>query len=506
MNAGAVPDTTGRGSSFEFWRLMKYNTPWLGQINPAGLSKTEFTSSNRAEIGYRYSGKDIRFSQEPGIVNSFHAFTEGYTRIKNVSFYGAFGYSNEHYDRLKYNNTLVFDPSNPYLLGDTIGGRQRKEGYSLKGTVSVNLSERVSVGLGLNYSNSTGAKQKDPRNLNDISSLLVMPGVTLTKDNITIGLSGGLERFNNDISVSVTENAKYNLFQFMGLGYFKSIRNIYSYSNAYYGSGFRADIQLGYENNRFSSLNSAGVRFYSEEVRYGSANRLLDAISEKTTISLYSIQTLKGDKVSHNLEIDMRADFLGGAEINQDYVRIVQGLYSYDSLVTLSWVDNRHTIESYSGRLLYRLVHGGKADRPGFEATTGIMANYYSSKHFPVENWGFFDVFTVTGIVGLSRSLNPARGLVILPELTGTLRRSLYKDMAYVVMNQSIPEVAVADYTAMHYNFFRGDISLTSLIDAGSESISQYYIKIDYNRNIPFGSDDIAGNNMGFNLLLGIIF
>ncbi|MFO7575089.1 MAG: hypothetical protein R6W67_08025 [Bacteroidales bacterium] len=504
--AGASPDTISTGSSYHFWRLITYDNPWLNQINPAGLSKAGFISSNRAVISYGYSDKDLIFSQEPGLINSYLAYTEGYTSIGNVSFYGAFGYHNEHYDRLKYNNTLIFDPSNPYLLGDTIGGRQRKEGYSLEGSVSVTLSERISAGLSVHYINSTGAKQKDPRNLNRISSLFAVPGVTFSTGNLTFGLSAGLERFNNDVMVSVTENAKYNLFQFMGLGYFKSIRNIYSYSNAYYGSGYRADFQLGFEKPRFSSFTSAGVRSYTEEVRYGNAKRLLDALSETTSISVYSIQTLKGSKSTHNLEIDFRANFTGGAEINQDYVRIVQGLYSYDSLVTLSWVDNRHSIDNLTGRLHYRLVRANKSDSQGFEAIAGVAANYFSSKHFPVENWGFFDVVSLTGNVGFTIPFTPKRGLTLIPDMLGTYRMSLYKDMEYNVQSQSLPEVASTDYQATHYDYLRGDISLTSLINSGKTGISEYYIKIDYYRSQPVVSGDITGRNTGFNLLLGIIF
>lgn len=503
---GSVSDTIRTDRSYQFFRLASFDNPWISRVNPAGLSIADFVSVNRAELIYGFTDKDIMPAQTPGVINSYRARTEGYRRIGNISFYGEFGYHNEHYDRLKYNNTLVFDPSNPYLLGDTIGGRQRKEGYSLEGAASVMLSDRISAGLNIYYLNSTGAKQKDPRNLNSISRLIVTPGVTYRAGNMTFGLSGGPERYNNDVSVSVTENAKYHLFQFMGLGYFKSIRNIYSYSNAYFGSGFRANVQIGADRGRFSSFTNIGIRSYKEEVRYGTSKRLLDAISNSTTINANSVQKFKGKKANHYLESEFRVDLIVGTEINQDFVRIVQGLYSYDSLVTLSWVDNRHTIENFSGRMQYRFILPDESGKPDIEAVAGIAGDYYASNHYPVENWGFFNVISVTGNAGLTKSIRTRGRLVMIPEILFAYRMNIFKDMEYNIVSQSLPNVALMDYRALNHNFMRGDITLTALMNTGARTITGYYFKGNFNLSQQVGSDETEGRNINLEISLGIIF
>ncbi len=441
---------------------------------------------------------------EPGNTNLFYAKTKGYKKLGKLMFYGSFGYSNEQYKDLLYNNTLIFDINNPYILGDTIGGKQRKEGFLLKGSVAIPLTDKITVGIDADYQDYVGAKGKDPRNRNDISSLAITPGIIFNGTKLSVGLSGGPVVFNNDISVSVMDDGRYNLFQFLGFGYFKSIRNIISYENEYFGKGYQAEAQLRYINGNYSNFLVIDYNSGKEEVRYGTTKRLIDGISDKNCISVSNYQSFRKNGNLHRLNTIINMMRLNGTEVMQHSKTIITGSYSYDTLITDSWIQDKHIASNYDGTIEYifsRYNDYGEKSR----INLGMYAEYQTAYHYPVRNYGFQEVINIMAFTGYKKYIS-IRSVTLIPEFGIGYRKNLFKDMNYVIAELSLPAVQQQDYLARHSDFFKGNAGISFMKKTGMKAFNEYYINI--NTAYTYAPDKLNGPYQNFllNCSMGLIF
>ena len=490
-----------------FWfDHLSMNNIWSNSSNPAGnLLFRNFKSINIVETGYSYNNKEVNFPGEPGIANSFYVRARGFKKIDKLIFSGSFGYENDHYNDLLFNNTMVFDPDNPYLLGDTIGGRQRKEGFALKGSVAYPVSEKLLIGIDADYQNYVGAKTKDPRNMNDISSMIITPGIIYSNGNISAGISGGPEIFNDEVSITVMEDAKYNLMQFLGFGYFKSIRNVLTYSSAYFGKGFRTEGQFRFMKGKYSNFSVFGYRHYTEEVRYGGSFRLIDGISDRTTFAFDNYQVIKRDNRTSQINTSFNLSYLYGSQINQRFKSILDGAYSYDSLITESWVERKHITARYSGQIEYILSGNNTNLEETYRFNLGISARYETAAHYPVQNYGSQTISNIMIYTGYRKYLF-LNSITILPELGIGYRKNLSSDLKYVVMNLSLPEFQEQDFLARSSDFVRANASLTVLKKTGKKRIPEYFVSINSVYTLFPGISGAENTNMFINGSLGLIF
>lgn len=480
------------------------NNPWANSSNPAALEFLYNTQIRLVETGYSFRSKELKSPIEPGITNLFFVKTKGYKKIGKLTFYGSFGYENEQYKNLLYNNTFIFDIDDPYILGDTIGGKQRKEGFLLRGSVAYPVTDKIIIGIDADYQNFVGAKLKDPRNKNDISSLVITPGLIYNGTSISAGISGGPVIYNNDIDVSVMENGKYSMFQFMGMGYYKSLKNIISYSNAYYGKGYQAETQLKYHKDNYSNFTVINYNSSSEEVRYGNTNRLIDGISDRTGISVSNYQSMKRKENQHHLNILLNMMNLSGTELMQHFKSIVAGLYSYDTLITDSRAEGKHMVSNYSGTIEYKFTRY-KDTREKFSIDLGLSADYQSANHYPVQNYGFQKVLNVIVFSGL-KAYKSFPALTIIPEIGLTYRKNLSRDMDYVVTELSIPEFQHQDYIARYSDILKGKAGITLLKKSSVKYFTEYFINLDANYGYVPDIGNGSFQNVFINCSLGLIF
>jgi hypothetical protein len=478
---------------------------WMRSSNPAGYALLEnLKRINLVEVGYTFTKKELKFPAEPGLMNSFRADTRGLGRIGKLTFSGSFGYLNEHYNDLLYNNTLNFDPDNPYILGDTVGGKQQKEGFILKGMVAYPLSGRIKIGLDINYQNYVGAKMKDPRNKNDISSLVITPGFVLKAGNFSFGLSGSPVITNNDISVSVTEDAKHSLMQFLGFGYYKPILNIYTYSNTYYGKGYNADAQINFSKGNYSNFLIISYKKLKEEVRYGSSNRLTDGISNKNALSVSDIQDFKNNNNLHRLNIKFNLTQINGTEVMQHFESIIVGSYHYDTLIVDKWTEGRHIFTNYDGALDYSWTrYRGGLEK--YRMNTGISGEFMTTYHYPVLTNGFQEVMNIIPYAGF-RTFIKTGAITLVPQISAKYRMNLYKDKQFVVTKWSLPEFQQLDYIARHSDFIQGEASFSFIKKTKIRNIPEYFI--DLNAVYNYFPDGVTrpAQNIFINTSVGLIF
>jgi hypothetical protein len=481
------------------------NNIWINSSNPAGILFFEkFIPVNLLEMGYSHEKKELHFPAEPGMTSVFSGKAQGYRKIGKLTSYGSFSYENDHYYDLYFNNTMIFDPDNPYILGDSVGGPQRKEGFALNGKLAYPLSEKLSIGINTDYQNYIGAKNMDPRNKNIISSLEIIPGIIYSSGNISAGISGGPVIFNNDVSIQVME-FNYDMYQFMGYGYFKLLKNVVNYSNAYFGKGIKSEVQFRFQKSNYSNFTTLGFKSYSEEVRYGGTYRLTDGISDQLVFSFNNYQVLKGTNTTSELNLSFKKFYLKGTQVMQHFQTILEGAYSYDSLITDLRVEGKHIVSNFSGALEYRLT-GHKLDNPEvYRFRLGISSEYQSVAHYPVLSNGSQEVLNFSIHSGYRRTFKLS-SLYIIPEIGGAYRLNSMGEKTYTVLSTSFPEFQEQDFIARNSEFMQANASVSFLLKTSNSVVPEYFVTL--NSVYTYFPDAFINrnNNYLFKITFGLVF
>ncbi len=348
----SIPLTSGS----RLFEDLPFFAVWYGTTNPASLSTFTMQTVNLARAGYSYKNEDIRLYNQPSEASSFYAETQGYLEMGDLSFFGAFGYHNNRYQDVIYNSTLMFNTLNPYIVGDTVPDTQMKEGFELSGKASLKMTSRLSVAIGADYYTAVGAKQKDPRNMNNIATLRITPGVIYDLGKFKVGLNGSIYSSSNEISFSVEGNWKRDLFILQGLGYYKVEPDLTSYSELYAGSGYSGGMQASYEAGNVSNIAEIRYVYLKEEVRSGSSYRVIDGISTTNSIVFSDLLRITRGRVNHLYSLGGTFSGLSGDEVVQRMYTVRKPTYSYDSLATISWIENKHLLSDVSLNAEYRRI------------------------------------------------------------------------------------------------------------------------------------------------------
>ncbi|HUW92029.1 MAG TPA: hypothetical protein VMV74_02610, partial [Bacteroidales bacterium] len=349
----AAADTIPVPAGIRTFEMLPLISPWMGTSNPAALSACNVGNLSLAQAGFMYKNDEIRLMQQPELTTSYDAATKGFMKIGKLSLFGSFGYSNTCFNGLKYNGTMMFNTLNPYLLGDTVSARQFKEQFEMEGKVSYSVNDRITVAAGVEYLSVVGAKQTDPRNKNTISSLRVTPGIIYNLGKTIVGLSGSVYTTSDEISYSVEGNWNQNLFVFLGLGYYRPEPNISYYSQWYTGKGYSGALQASHNSDDILVLAELSYDHFAEEARTGSSFRLIDGITETNQIALSGLLRINRGEAFHLISLKGSLKSLSSDEILQRSYTINKGNYSYDSLATVSWINNKHMISDIRAEARY---------------------------------------------------------------------------------------------------------------------------------------------------------
>lgn len=485
-----VPDGS---STFD---LLPAFRPWMGTCNPGALSLNGIGNLNLIQVGYRHHDDQIRFIQQPEITTVYQAVTKGYMQLGKLDLFGAFGYSNNRYSGSEYNGTLMFNSLNPYLLGDTVPDKQFKEQFQLEGKISYRLSNRLSLAAGVEYLSAVGAKQKDPRNKNNISFLRVTPGVIYDFGKTKIGLSGSVYSSSDEISYSVEGNWNQSLFVLLGLGYYREEVNISSYSEWYKGKGYSGALQVSHDNDDLYMLAELKYDHFNEEARTGSSFRLIDGISGTNDISLSGLLRISHNRTFHLITINGSFKSVGSDEILQRTIKVNKGTYVYDSLATVTWIENKHLITDILGNIRYSFLVLDDQNSIGFETGGGIEVTYFSTEHFPVQNYGQYNAFNLKGTLFLRKLLHLG-SLNLTPGLDLSYRVNLGSDISYIVQTRSLPQMVYHDYYITKANVMSGSLSLRlERLLAGNKFIKSLFLIPEGRMVIAPGTE--AGNLSGY--------
>lgn len=455
--------------SLNTFEMLPVIFPWMGTSNSAALS--EFTPGNMrlAQAGYTFTDDEITFIQQPEMTSSYIAATKGFMQLGKLSLYGSFGYSNTGFKGVNYNATMMFNTLNPYLVGDTVSARQFMEQFDMEGKVSYKLNDRITLAAGAEYMSAVGAKQKDPRNKNTISYLRINPGITYDFGSTKIGMSGSVYTTSNELTYKVEGNWNQNLFVFLGLGYFRQEVNISSYSQWYKGMGYSGALQASHAKNNLYMLAEVSYDHFNEEARSGSSYRLIDGITGTDDISLSGLLRIGRDKALHIFKLNASLKAVSADEILQRSYKINKGTYSYDSLATVSWIENKHMINDINAGVRYSYLVLDSDHNIDIELGGTVGAGYFSTEHFPVQSYGYYNTFDLRGSLFAKKLLRAGR-LLVTPGLEIGYRMNLGSDISYIVQPLSIPDMVYHDYFVSKADVIRASASVRCEMPMGQNN------------------------------------
>jgi len=440
--AAAQENVTAVSSIFE---TLPVNLPWTGTSNPAALADYDFGNHSLFQAGYNWQNSEISFIQQPELTSTYFVDIKGYKQLDKLTLFGSFGYSNSGYEGINYNGTMMFNTLNPYLLGDTVSARQFMESFSMVGKMSYRLNDNISLAIGAEYLTAVGAKQKDPRNKNSISLLKISPGLTYDFGRTKVGLSGSIYNTSDELSYKVEGNWNQSLFVFVGLGYYRQEVNISSYTQWYTGRGYAGALQASHDGGDIYLMAELSYDHFTEEARTGSSLRLINGISTTNDISLSGSMKISGGKALHLISVTGSYLAVSGDEILQRSYTVNKGTYSYDSLATVSWIENKHMINDIAGVLSYSYMVFDSDSNIDLELGGDIDVKYFSTEHFPVQSYGFYNVFNIGGNL-FARKLFRLGPLMVTPGLEAGYRMNLDSDISYMVQPLSVPDMVYHDY------------------------------------------------------------
>lgn len=175
---------TGQVSSGIGWKdydFIKQSDRRLTGYNGAGLRYLPVdriaTASFFANKG---NGKFISYSESDNWFSS-SAQTEAFYRLSpRVVFFGSISYEN-FIGRNMGGSSFIHPYENPFDIveyADTTRGKKNLETYRLTGALSADLTERLTLGVTIDYQTANYAKQKDLRHKNRLLDLSVAAGLS----------------------------------------------------------------------------------------------------------------------------------------------------------------------------------------------------------------------------------------------------------------------------------------------------------------------------------------
>lgn len=285
--------------------------PWLKSDNGAGIVyngasnfSTIKSSLSQDKGAYKnfYDGDDNTF---------VNIGTESYKRVKDVFFYGKFGYeygqrNGQAWLGTIYPNTTV----NP--ISDSIPGKFLREDYFLATKVGYIFNEYVSLGFNVDYHSAVGAKRVDGRNSNTMSYLAISPGFTVNLKNVIWGLNfmlkHNVERVTYSFLGDVTGKSIYyfdgGLWFANELGITNTTNLTRGYFKDFYGIGSQLEFRFG----KFSFFNQYKFDYLNEHDYEGSSLTKRYAYVDGINQQYNGVLSYKGEKMNHFIDVKYESD------------------------------------------------------------------------------------------------------------------------------------------------------------------------------------------------------
>ncbi len=255
------------------FEYLKQKNIWLASSNPAGMAFTEMYDLGNSFFSHFYNDGNFYRPQEADRTNQFGFTTERFQSLNQLRFKGAFTFLTSSEYNQKWG--VLTDPymGTPYVFADESGGDWAKQYYNLNaGMSSGKIMDLFYAGIDVDYVVHTGARQADPRPLNNTYFIDVRPGVIFPLgQRASIGLSGLINNRQEEISISVSnQDFQHRWFKMRGVGEYRT-GFMRSFLRTYSGTSFGGGLQFAFNQDAYQILAEANYYTQNQEVTDGAS-------------------------------------------------------------------------------------------------------------------------------------------------------------------------------------------------------------------------------------------
>lgn len=262
---------------------------WLQTRNAAGMGSSSLPDSGQTWMGGNFVQGDFRRAQQAESSRQLLFFSEGFHSLKKGMVYGSFQYIQQQDVNVQFSD--IMDPyrGTPYLLADSVGGDWKRQSYrmQLKAASGPLLGDRIRLGMGVKYNVGTGARQNDPRPLDDVNELSLLPGFTWKVHPAhTIGVNGVYGYFKESVALeNKNTNRTQYLYKLLGMGQYELPTTLTVGASRYYnGTRWGGDVQYHYQHHLLEAMVTGGYSKYREVATDGTSNPLKGGTLEETNV------------------------------------------------------------------------------------------------------------------------------------------------------------------------------------------------------------------------------
>ncbi len=247
---------------------------WLNTGNAAGLGFTDQAVYTSVFTGYAYQSGDFRRPQQGNKIGDILFDATGTAKIGEGYVWGRFAYDRQNKRDVLYDASLIDPFHSPFCIADTNASTWKNQFYDLEAkAVYPLLAKTLFFGADLHYKVATGAKQLDPRPLNNVNDIDVRPGLSaLIFNHHKLGANFIYQNYKEK---SVIEMNNYtdskNVYFLSGIGSFTPGLISVEYKRRYAGSTYGGEFQYEYSGLPCDLLLTARYTEGSEDVADGSS-------------------------------------------------------------------------------------------------------------------------------------------------------------------------------------------------------------------------------------------
>ncbi|RFS26575.1 hypothetical protein DVR12_01960 [Chitinophaga silvatica] len=370
--------------------------PWLQTENASGLKLSNVPVAGYTYLGANLENGDFKKSQQPEKDKQFMFHSSRYQPLKGGVIYGSFNYAQQYSDNVRWNDLLNPYRGTPYNMVDSIGGNWKKQLFDMEVKAATGLlaHEKLVLGAGLQYSVGTGARQNDPRPLNNSGDFNIKPSlIYLLGKKHQIGINGLYGFYNETVSFEVKNTTvTHSLYKLLGLGQYASPPTILStsanrnYNGKRYGGAFQYNLQV----NRWQWLTEVAYTSYEENVTDGSGLPVAGGTYKRQEYGGTSTWLYTPGTFAHRVSVGYQMIDGSGIESHQ---KLIDGFWK--TILEAKF----YAASESNARLEYMLVKNKTASQYAWYAKAGVSWNDVENKYLvPYSRQHFSSIrYDVTG-------------------------------------------------------------------------------------------------------------
>ncbi|MBQ7509401.1 MAG: hypothetical protein IJT53_00580 [Prevotella sp.] len=396
----------------QLWRLTE---------NAAGLGLDASTTDNDpwslasgynrgyAEFSFEHQGGKYHRVQEGGQRNGLRFTTERYQKISPILVgYGRFQFDMDHTKDRAWCDVMRPYNSNPFFSGSSIKGAYDTQNFDLTAAVSTipiplassSMDRELTIGMRLDYKVGDLSRLRDPRSRSELLDYQIMPGVTYTFGNHTLGLDGHYKRRKEKIPGMTTVQTDPNLVYYLMTGMENvngTVGGYSGYSREWVNHEFGAELNYGFHNKGLNSLTTIGISRGAEDAwgqyKYEPG---------KYTSYIYKASShnlLRGGALLHQLDLDLNFTEGYADEYRQQLIQEREGDKGYTSYHYETQIEfkKRYQVKTKAIDLHYR-------------------CNWLDNASKDVSGSDGSSINAITGYAGIRGTMQEVKNRHLLPE------------------------------------------------------------------------------------------